>query len=55
VDMASNEIIWTATGSIANVKLDYSTAGDGGPWTNIATNASSGSHGRRYSIFKRSR
>ncbi|HTL47646.1 MAG TPA: hypothetical protein VL688_06230 [Verrucomicrobiae bacterium] len=38
----AQDIKWNATGSIANVKLEYSSSGSGGPWTTLVASAPSG-------------
>jgi len=45
VGSQDNLIEWTATGSIANVKLEYSNAGAGGPWNNLISTTPSGPPG----------
>ncbi len=42
----NHAITWTIVGSVTNVKLEYSTAGSGGPWTTIvaSTPAAAGTY-----------
>jgi len=43
VGSTGNQILWNAIGSVANVKLEYSVNGDGGPWNLITASTPSGS------------
>jgi hypothetical protein len=42
IDTTANEIKWNATGSIVNVRLEYSVNGVGGPWVPIVASTPSG-------------